>query len=171
MAVAGALAIRCQSRGCGEEFLECWFFTAVSSERAVAAGEWLSLEVVLPLMSQVTDSGDPSVVLEPGAGCSSRHRPMDITLDCYRCSEHGVVTPDCVPAFFLRELHINSHGYTCSAMWFFFFFFLKGKQCFVALFSPIALTEVRGQILNNEKNYRYYTTYVTRAAAPPTSTV
>ena len=34
-------------------------------------------------MSQVTAPGDPSVVPRRGAGCSPRHRPMDIALDCY----------------------------------------------------------------------------------------
>ena len=43
-------------------------------------------------MSQVTAPGDPSVVPRRGAGCSPRHRPMDIALDCYGCSEHSVVT-------------------------------------------------------------------------------
>ena len=53
-------------------------------------------------MSQVIAPGDPSVVPRRGAGCSPRHRPMDIALDCYGCSEHSVVTPDYVPAFFPR---------------------------------------------------------------------
>ena len=88
-------------------------------------------------MSQVTVSGDPSAVPRYGVGRSPRHRPMDITLDCYRRSTlHPCLLPSSV--------YINSHGYTCSAMVLFFVFFFKGKQCFVALPCPppIVLTEV-----------------------------
>lgn len=48
VAIAGVLPSDVSHRGCGQEFLECWFFTPVSSESAMAAGEWLSLEVGLP---------------------------------------------------------------------------------------------------------------------------
>ena len=74
-------------------------------------------------MSQVTVSGDPSVVPRSGGGVQPKTQTNGHHLGLLQMLRtqrgHSRLHPCLLPS----SVYINSHGYTCSAMVLFFVFF------------------------------------------------